>query len=142
MLWLLGHRPPFCNTTYLFLLRACAASTSPPRTTSLNMAVSSLPLGLILLVISGVQALQVTPGSSCSDVCQSSSTTDSSDIVCEDVDYYSSSSGATFKDCVECLQMSNATSNSENDVSWFLCKSLESSLPLWAFLCLTPLQTT
>lgn len=91
------------------------------------MAILSLPLGVVLLILSGTHALQVTPGSSCSDVCQSSKLTSSSDIVCADVDYYSSSSGNTFKDCIQCLQTSDATSDSENDISWFLCKSSEAS---------------
>lgn len=95
-----------------------------------DMAISFrlLPLGLVLLVSSGTHALRVTPGSSCSDVCQGTTATSSSDIVCADVDYYALSSGDTFKDCIQCLQTSNATSDSENDVSWFLCKSIRVTL--------------
>lgn len=115
----------FNDTTYPSVLRAFFATIARHWVFSLDMAILSLPLGLVLLILSGTQALQVTPGSSCSDVCQSSSATNSSDIVCADVDYYSSSNGAAFKDCIECLQTSNATSDSENDVSWFLCKSLK-----------------
>jgi hypothetical protein len=50
------------------------------------------------------------------------SSTNSSDIVCDDVDYFSSTNGQKFKDCITCLQSSKATSGEEDDVSWFLCK--------------------
>lgn len=89
-------------------------------------------LGLVLFFLSSTAAIQVTPGSSCESVCLDSpdgestraaaSTTNSSDIVCNDVDYFSSSTGQKFKDCVTCLQTSNALSGEEDDVSWFLCK--------------------
>lgn len=97
------------------------------------MVFPSLPLSLILfLLLSSTTAIQVTPGSRCASVCLDSrngdatraaaSTTNSSDIVCNDVDYFSSSTGQKFKDCITCLQTSNALSGEENDVSWFLCK--------------------
>ncbi|KAG6356977.1 hypothetical protein INS49_014853 [Diaporthe citri] len=94
------------------------------------MVVSSLPLSLFLFLLSSTAAIQVTPGSSCASVCLDSSdgdpmraaasTTNSSDIVCNDVDYFSSSTGQKFKDCITCLQTSNALSGEESDVSWFL----------------------
>ncbi|KUI56814.1 hypothetical protein VP1G_04125 [Cytospora mali] len=77
-----------------------------------------------------ISALQVTPGSSCASVCLDSetgnaldpavSTTNTSDIVCYDVDYYSTTVGVKFKNCLECLQNSTDASGSESDVSWFL----------------------
>ncbi|KAJ0116267.1 hypothetical protein J7T55_005213 [Diaporthe amygdali] len=94
------------------------------------MMVPSLPLSIILFTLSSTTAIQVTPGSSCSSVCLDSpdgdsmraaaSTTNASDIVCNDVDYFSSAPGLRFKDCVTCLQTSNAISGEESDVSWFL----------------------
>lgn len=95
------------------------------------MTPSSLPLGLVLLsIMTFTDALQVTPGSSCSSVCgASTSKTNSSEIVCSDYDYYSLGTGSTFMDCIECLQSSNTASDSENDVSWFLCKH-------WQLVCL------
>lgn len=96
------------------------------------MLSSSLSLSLLFSLLSSTTALQVTPGSACASVCLDSpdvdsmrataSTTNSSDIVCDDVDYFSSSTGQKFKDCLTCLQTSNALSGEENDVSWFLCK--------------------
>lgn len=98
-----------------------------------KMVFSSLPLNLvILLLLSTTTAIQVTPGSSCASVCldspdgdsmrEAASTTNSSDVVCNDVDYFSSTNGQKFKDCITCLQTSNSSSGEENDVSWFLCK--------------------
>lgn len=97
------------------------------------MVFSSLPLNLVIFfLLSTTTAIQVTPGSSCASVCLDSpdgdsmrevaSTTNSSDIVCDDVDYFSSTNGQKFKDCITCLQTSNSSSGEENDVSWFLCK--------------------
>ncbi|KUI71047.1 hypothetical protein VM1G_07208 [Cytospora mali] len=81
-------------------------------------------------LIPNITALQVTPGSSCASVCLDSeagnaldpaaSTTNTSDIVCYDVDYYSTTVGVKFKNCLECLQNSTDASGSESDVSWFL----------------------
>ncbi|PSR97174.1 hypothetical protein BD289DRAFT_480336 [Coniella lustricola] len=76
-------------------------------------------LGLVLLILALGDALQTTPGSSCSSLCGDTSTS-ASDIVCSDFAYYSSATGSSFKDCIECLQTSNTTSDSQNDVSWFL----------------------
>lgn len=95
-----------------------------------KMVLSWLPLSLVFL-LSSTTAIQVTPGSPCASVCldspdggsaRAASTTNSSDIVCDDVDYFSSSTGQKFKDCITCLQTSNAVSGEEDDVSWFLCK--------------------
>ncbi|KAJ2987630.1 hypothetical protein NUW58_g4394 [Xylaria curta] len=75
-------------------------------------------------------ALQVTPGSTCAAFCldnpesdpldPDSSNTASRDITCTDSSYENSPSGIKFKNCIDCLQKSNATSGTENDVSWFL----------------------
>ncbi|KAJ9143845.1 Exo-alpha-sialidase neuraminidase [Pleurostoma richardsiae] len=84
----------------------------------------------VVYLLSSVFALEVTPGSECASVCLNqpdsdasdpkSSWTNSTDIVCENVDYFSSSTGEKYKSCVECLQTSDAVSGSENDLSWFL----------------------
>lgn len=85
------------------------------------MAPSLLAQSLVFLLATTTNALQITPGSPCSSVCGDSSTTDTSDIVCNDFDYYSSAAGATFMNCMQCLQTSNTTTDAEDDVSWFLC---------------------
>lgn len=79
-----------------------------------------------------VVALQVTPGSSCANICldnpesdplsPASSTTSVTDITCNDDDYQSSSKGIKFKNCMECLQESASVNDAENDMLWFLCK--------------------
>lgn len=88
------------------------------------MALSPLlPRGLAIILLAAFSsALHITPGSSCSSVCGNSLETLPSDVVCNDFDYYSTSAGATFMDCIQCLQTSNTTADSEDDVSWFLCK--------------------
>ncbi|KAI1087551.1 hypothetical protein F5B19DRAFT_64134 [Rostrohypoxylon terebratum] len=73
-----------------------------------------------------VVALQVSSGSSCASVClddpanQNVPSTNSSDIVCNDQDYSTTTAGIRFKNCVECLQESHATSDEGNDISWYL----------------------
>ncbi|KAJ4423821.1 hypothetical protein N0V82_001560 [Gnomoniopsis sp. IMI 355080] len=84
------------------------------------MAGSSISFGLALLLVTSTSALRVTQDSSCSSMCGNTSKTNASDIVCNDFDYYASATGSTFMDCLECLQTSNATSEAENDASWFL----------------------
>ncbi|KAI1171936.1 hypothetical protein F4777DRAFT_26573 [Nemania sp. FL0916] len=88
---------------------------------------------LLLSSISLLQygnALQVTPGSTCAAFCldnpesdplsANSSSTKPGDITCTDDSYDNSPAGIKFKNCVDCLQKSNATSGTESDVSWFL----------------------
>lgn len=88
------------------------------RRTALSKLLVAYWLGL-----SGVSALQVTPGSSCASTCLSaSSTTTASEIVCDDSDYFSPA-GVKFKDCLECLQTSEEATGSESDSSWLICKS-------------------
>lgn len=77
-------------------------------------------------IISRTLALQVTPGSACASVCLDSAQGDTplgtSDIVCDDSDYFSSEAGVKFKKCEECLQTSKAVNKSESDSSRFLCE--------------------
>ncbi|KAI0456799.1 hypothetical protein F5B21DRAFT_513129 [Xylaria acuta] len=84
-------------------------------------SISFLPYG---------SALQVTPGSTCAAFCldnpendplnPGSSNTATRDITCTNDSFDNSATGIKFKNCVDCLQKSNATSDSESDVSWFL----------------------
>ncbi|RYP76671.1 hypothetical protein DL771_001593 [Monosporascus sp. 5C6A] len=77
-----------------------------------------------------VSALEVTPGSSCSAIClkdtesdpldPESSSTDISEITCNDDEYGSTSTGIKYKNCLDCLQRSNATQEAESDATWFL----------------------
>lgn len=99
------------------------------------MALSLLRFSVVLLISlpPATLALQVAPGSSCGSVCldladgdpldPSASTTNSSDVVCNDVDYFSSATGIKYKKCVECLQTSGHVEDTETDISWFLCES-------------------
>ncbi|KAK3299191.1 uncharacterized protein B0H64DRAFT_355066 [Chaetomium fimeti] len=74
-------------------------------------------------------ALQVTPDSPCSSVCQdspdldasdpNSSTTKNSDITCKDA-AYSGPVGTKFQSCMACLQTSTFSQGSESDTMWFL----------------------
>ncbi|KAI1747356.1 hypothetical protein F4782DRAFT_521364 [Xylaria castorea] len=74
--------------------------------------------------------LQVTPGSTCAAFCldnpesdplsPGSSNTATRDVTCTDDSFDNSATGIKFKNCVDCLQKSNATSSNESDVSWFL----------------------
>ncbi|RYP25246.1 hypothetical protein DL765_000127 [Monosporascus sp. GIB2] len=75
-------------------------------------------------------ALEVTPGSSCSAIClkdtesdpldPESSSTDISEIACNDDDYGSTSTGIKYRNCLDCLQRSNVTQGAESDATWFL----------------------
>ncbi|TGJ80908.1 hypothetical protein E0Z10_g7860 [Xylaria hypoxylon] len=88
---------------------------------------------LLLLSISFLPdgtALQVTPGSTCAAFCldnpesdplsPGSSNTTPGDITCTDDSFDNSAKGIKFKNCLDCLQKSNVTSDTESDVSWFL----------------------
>ncbi|KAI1191471.1 hypothetical protein F5B17DRAFT_426634 [Nemania serpens] len=89
----------------------------------------TLLLSSIFLLPYG-SALQVTPGSTCAAFCldnpesdplnPDSSNTKPGDITCTDDSYDNSPTGIKFKNCLDCLQKSNATSDSESDVTWFL----------------------
>ncbi|KAI1113752.1 hypothetical protein F5Y14DRAFT_417140 [Nemania sp. NC0429] len=92
-----------------------------PFVTLLLSSICLLPYG---------SALQVTPGSTCAAFCldnpesdplsPDSSNTTPRDITCTDDSYDNSATGIKFKNCLDCLQKSNATSDTESDVSWFL----------------------
>lgn len=96
------------------------------------MATRSICLILILSLLGHVLALQVTPNSPCSAKCIDSSSLDESDpnsstttvddIVCEDADFTSSSTGSKWKSCMSCLQNSTFSQGDESDQQWFLCK--------------------
>ncbi|KAI5865649.1 hypothetical protein GGS23DRAFT_436906 [Durotheca rogersii] len=90
----------------------------------------TLLLLCLLFLQQGAEALRVTPGSPCADIClnnadgatpsPATSSTNSSDIVCDDQEYSTTARGAKFKSCVECLQGSNAVSGKDDDISWYL----------------------
>lgn len=86
-----------------------------------------------LTLISSISAIRVTPGSPCASKCQGASkggssqdqrdsSTNASDIVCSDIDYFSSTAGPKFKECVSCLQTSRQVLGDESDSAWFLCE--------------------
>ncbi|KAG9506011.1 hypothetical protein J7337_002985 [Fusarium musae] len=92
---------------------------------TVSWALSSLALLLPLSF-----ALQVTPNSECAALCSdgtnstlddaSTTATNSSDIVCGDEEYSDSGNGIRFKNCLNCLQKSEAIWKEESDVFWFL----------------------
>ena len=94
---------------------------------------SSFLLSLLLLLRTA-WSLEVTPGSSCSAYCMdpessdplsgSSSSTNTSKIVCRDEDFSSTENGLNFKSCIECLQKSQKVNDTENDVAWLVCRWL------------------
>lgn len=96
------------------------------------MFLSSLSLTVVVShLLSRTTAFGATADSPCTSVCLDSadvdfvrtaaSTINSSDIVCNDVDYFSLASGQKFKRCITCLQTSSASSSGgESDVAWFL----------------------
>lgn len=93
----------------------------------------ALLISLCLLRTSSVLALEVTPGSDCAAYClddsegdsfdADESNTNTTDIVCEDIDFTTKSRGIKFKNCQECLQKSSHVNGTETDMHWFLCKS-------------------
>lgn len=56
------------------------------------------------------------------------SSTNASDIVCDDPKYSNDKTGIKFKKCTDCLQMSRASRESETDVAWLLCKFSSANL--------------
>lgn len=93
----------------------------------------SLSALLILTLLSSISALRVTPGSPCASQClenpsgnslgdRAASITNTSDIVCSDIEFFSSTAGLKFKDCVSCLQTSRGAKGDDSDSAWFLCK--------------------
>ncbi|KAF4980451.1 hypothetical protein FZEAL_3537 [Fusarium zealandicum] len=87
-------------------------------------------LSTAALFFPSTRALQFTPNSECAALCtdgsnststdSNASTTNSSDITCKDDDFSSSGKGISFKNCMNCLQKSDATWKDESDVYWFL----------------------
>ncbi|KAK1717969.1 hypothetical protein BDP67DRAFT_396543 [Colletotrichum lupini] len=95
------------------------------------MAVPSLwHLLFVFSLVTAVLSLEVTPDSDCAALClggpngtaidTTTSGTNSSDIVCEDDQYHSTGKGIKFRNCVSCLQKSQASKGVESDASWFL----------------------
>lgn len=92
-----------------------------------------LGLSTIALLSSSSFALHFTTESECAALCSDgsnsttsnfkTSTTNSTDVVCEDNEYSGSGNGIRFKNCLNCLQKSDATWKEQSDVYWFLCKS-------------------
>lgn len=96
------------------------------------MATHLLRLLLAVALPYTILALQVAPNSPCASKCIDSSTLDesdpnssntvASDIVCDDVDFTSTSNGTKWKQCMTCLQSSTFEYEDESDQYWFLCK--------------------
>jgi len=131
---------PFSSSPPLFSPpRPLSIDASPPPPKPKAMASLIRSLAALALFLSSASALQVAPGSSCASVCLDRSSGDASDpkassikasdVVCNDVDYWSSSIGVKFRTCVECLQNSTKADSSESDTAWYLCEYPVGSLP-------------
>lgn len=93
---------------------------------------SSFFLSFLLLLVSlrPVLGLEVTPGSSCASICMDeengdpfspdSSSTNATDIVCQDSKFASDAVGIKYKNCMECLQKSQKTNGTESDIFWLI----------------------
>lgn len=91
-----------------------------------------LPLFLVLsaLLLRTGLCLEVTPGSSCASFCvdfgrengfdPAASSTNSSEIVCRDLEFSTHDTGIRFKSCVECLEKSTKVNETESDLHWYL----------------------
>lgn len=98
------------------------------------MAPFALRLFITLVTASATTlALEVTPGSRCSDYCLASKDGDgfstktslinASDIACRDWDFSNKENGMVFKRCLQCLQTSDRVRGNETDLHWYLCLS-------------------
>ncbi|KAL0943975.1 uncharacterized protein CTRU02_201862 [Colletotrichum truncatum] len=84
----------------------------------------------VFSLLTAILSLEVTPGSDCAALClggpngtttdAATPSTNSSDIVCENDQYHSTGTGIKFKNCVSCLQKSQATKGAASDAAWFL----------------------
>ncbi|POR37062.1 Uncharacterized protein TPAR_02740 [Tolypocladium paradoxum] len=87
-------------------------------------------LFLLFAISRAVLALEVTPASHCATVCldspggnpfkASDSTTKSTDISCQDLDYSTTDTGIKFRKCLECLQTSKKVDREESDLKWYI----------------------
>jgi hypothetical protein len=92
-----------------------------------NRPPGRLPLGFLflnLLAFPACHSLRTAPGSVCSSLCTdstaSTSTTSSSEIVCQDSDYNSTSQGTSFQSCISCQLAHNHVDQAtgESDLAW------------------------
>lgn len=126
--------PISTSPSAIFAVRRHLLAASPDLGLA-SMASSSLLWQLIFTVFSllaTVTSLEVTPSSDCAALCLGGSNgttvdtetpgTNSSDIVCENHQYHTTGTGIKFRNCVSCLEKSEATKGPENDAAWFLCK--------------------
>lgn len=87
-------------------------------------------ISFISVFLASVVAIQVSPNSTCAAFCldhadgdpldPAASTTNNTDIACHDAEYMTSSKGIKFKNCVDCLQSSQDSNDSESDIGWFI----------------------
>lgn len=94
-------------------------------------------LATSLLLLRLARAVEVTPNSPCSSLCDNFISNDSDpgddrnsftlgkDVVCNDYEYVSTASGRKFKDCLKCELNSTATDSKthQNEAYWVLCAS-------------------
>ncbi|PWY86012.1 hypothetical protein BO70DRAFT_360823 [Aspergillus heteromorphus CBS 117.55] len=95
---------------------------SSPRSTIWAAVAATAPLLLLSHLAPSATALYVTEGSPCWDVCNNPTNTTSSEIVCLDDEYNSTTTGQDFQKCVSCALESNYTASDSwlTDVDWGL----------------------
>lgn len=84
---------------------------------------------VLFFISTSTQAIQVTPNSPCASLCIDSSGLDTSDpnssntvnadMVCNDVDFGSTTAGHKWTACMGCLQNSTFSQGTESDQAWF-----------------------
>src|ERR1700722_7437387 len=125
----------------MFPLPIAAAGICEQQTAMMAIPRTALfALSLLLVSVSRIHGLKVTPNSPCKSKCGTgtAATTENS-IVCLDSDYTSTSSGEQFQQCVECELGSKAADpiTGTTDVMWGLCKSMRANSALRTFLTLS-----
>lgn len=118
----LASSPLVCSLPPQILLKTDKPCLVRMLAHTLPSTLRALSSVLILSTTSG--AFQVSPSSPCSPQCtiDGAVNTDTSEVVCSDADFSTTSTGLKFKNCIDCLQSSRYFSGDDSDVAWFLCK--------------------
>lgn len=116
----LASSPLVCSLPPQILLKTDKPCLVRMLAHTLPSTLRALSSVLILSTTSG--AFQVSPSSPCSPQCtiDGAVNTDTSEVVCSDADFSTTSTGLKFKNCIDCLQSSRYFSGDDSDVAWFL----------------------
>lgn len=123
---ILQCRPSLNIASFLFSLFSSSFSSRCHRRSAFCIAIANMSYSLLFaLVLGSAQALQVSSGSSCADVCEGPTNTFPTDLSCVDDDYTSTDRGSLMKACIECESQSTYVDTSkdapqDNDQYWML----------------------